>query len=44
MLSDTSPNRYMVAMRFVDQSSADEFYQHYNGKQFTSFDVRTNMV
>eukprot|EP00029_Vermamoeba_vermiformis_P002642 TRINITY_DN13019_c0_g1_i1.p1 TRINITY_DN13019_c0_g1~~TRINITY_DN13019_c0_g1_i1.p1 ORF type:complete len:561 (+),score=138.51 TRINITY_DN13019_c0_g1_i1:30-1712(+) len=38
IISDTSPNRYMVAMRFTDQSSADEFYQHYNGKQFTSFD------
>jgi len=38
IIRDASPNRYMVLLRFIDQCSADEFYQLYNGKNFSSFE------
>ncbi|KAL3677529.1 hypothetical protein R1sor_027477 [Riccia sorocarpa] len=37
--NDGIPDRYSVLMKFDKQSSADEFYRHYNGKPFSSFEA-----
>ncbi|KAJ1948797.1 hypothetical protein FBU59_001428 [Linderina macrospora] len=35
VLRDSSPNHYMIVMRFISSADADEFYQYYNGKTFS---------
>ncbi|KAI5080588.1 hypothetical protein GOP47_0003771 [Adiantum capillus-veneris] len=36
--NDGSSDRYSAFMKFVNQSSADDFSKHYNGKPFSSFE------
>ena len=38
IIHDGSPNQYMVLLRFRCQSSADEFYQAFNGVPYNSFE------
>ncbi|BBN04669.1 BRCA1-associated protein [Marchantia polymorpha subsp. ruderalis] len=37
--NDGVTDRYSVLMKFDKQSSADEFYRHYNGKPFSSLEA-----
>ncbi|KAF6166910.1 hypothetical protein GIB67_020139 [Kingdonia uniflora] len=37
--SDGMEDRYSVLIRFDDQKSTDSFYQHFNGKRFSSLEV-----
>ena len=41
VIQDSSPNQYMVLLRFRDQASADEFYQAFNGLQYNSLEPET---
>lgn len=36
ILCDSSPNRYMVIIKFLNQKSADNFYLEYYAKEFSS--------
>ncbi|CAM6096640.1 unnamed protein product [Calypogeia fissa] len=37
--NDGAMDRYSVLMKFDKQSCADDFYRHYNGKPFSSFEA-----
>ncbi|XP_049852053.1 uncharacterized protein LOC126329068 [Schistocerca gregaria] len=39
ILRDKSPNKYMAVMRFRRQSYADQFYEEYNGKPYSSLSL-----
>lgn len=41
LIRDTSPNRTMVVIQFREATSAQEFIDEFNGKQFNSVEVRT---
>lgn len=36
ILCDSSPNRYMAVIKFINQKFADAFYMEYTGKEFSS--------
>lgn len=38
IIRDSTPNLYMVLLKFKDQQYTDEFYQTFNGKAFNSFE------
>ena len=38
IIQDSSPNQYMVLLRFKCQEAADEFYKAFNGVRFNSFE------
>lgn len=42
LIRDVSPNRTMVIMQFREPSSAAEFIEEYNGRQFNSVEVRNS--
>lgn len=37
-------DQYSVIIRFDDQTSADGFYQHFNGRRFSSLEVCSGYV
>lgn len=37
---ENATNQYMVILKFDSQEHADDFYLSYNGKQFSSLEVR----
>ena len=39
IIQDSSPNQYMVLLRFRCQEAADEFYQAFNGQRFNSLEA-----
>lgn len=41
LIRDTSPNRTMVVIQFREATSAQEFTDEFNGRQFNSVEVRT---
>jgi BRCA1-associated protein len=41
IIRDSSPNRFMVLMKFRTQEATAEFYQRYNGRTFSSLEVST---
>jgi hypothetical protein len=43
-ISDSSPNRYLVVIKFRDQMSADQFYLEHNGKRFNSLGVKFTSI
>ncbi|XP_022108834.1 BRCA1-associated protein-like isoform X2 [Acanthaster planci] len=38
VIRDTTPNQYMVLIKFKQQKDADEFYSEFNGKPFNSIE------
>ncbi|XP_077863309.1 BRCA1-associated protein-like [Saccoglossus kowalevskii] len=38
IIRDSTPNQYMVLMKFKDQTLADEFYKTYNGQPYNSIE------
>jgi len=41
VIRDSSPNKYMTLMQFIDQPTADEFYLAFNGRRFNSLEPET---
>lgn len=45
IIRDTTPNQFMVLLKFVDQRAADEVYKEFNNQPFNSFeDSRCHLV
>jgi BRCA1-associated protein len=38
IVRDSSPNKYMVLLTFLDQRTADAFFMDFNGRQFSSLE------
>eukprot|EP00026_Physarum_polycephalum_P006206 Phypoly_transcript_06248.p1 GENE.Phypoly_transcript_06248~~Phypoly_transcript_06248.p1 ORF type:complete len:549 (+),score=111.46 Phypoly_transcript_06248:126-1772(+) len=41
VIRDSSPNKYMAILQFVDQAAADEFYLAFNGRRYNSLEPET---
>ena len=43
LIRDSSPNRTMAVIQFRDSSSATEFIEEFNGQQFNTIEVSSNI-